>query len=568
VFPQSKCVDFEQVQQYLKDHIEKVKEFVAGVVKKLPQFEHITVSRTENLAQRAVVLHFKCSITGYEHQVKVKDWQVGLKMAYLFIHAGVAVFEVAHMMHVWKVEDALKALMGMYETYQKGTQEEEWNKFASSPFLLASEQDLLITELAGAGFFDAFEYDAQTAGWVVKGAAGRASTPVHLPAPPGSAARAVAVMPVPKPREGLLQRKGHKFPYNWSLRLFVLMGEELLWLDTKSREQKGKLVFAGGMGCTVREEAEEGRFTVVCGGKEELLQAASAAERTAWMAAITWCMDKSSLQAMPQCSLALLQNRLDEAHAAVSPIAKEWESRVAAKQAELQAAMVTGAQTGEWEAAKKVKEEVKAVVQAAAAAGGQEAVHAAQERLAECMAWERLLQANVEGAQARKQRLKDEEDFVGLQALEAEIAAIQRPLRCLQMPAEEAAEEVGKEAAAAGGCWVYFCSEEDNNSVHPTPCVCCCSPISTRATHTDCVHATDQHALNAIFCAFGGPTNWRNMAGWMTDTPLGTNVCVVCVVQQRGGTLAGDSRCDLQKCGRTSRCMVAASSSWSLQTAT
>ena len=84
----------------------------------------------------------------------------------------------------------------------------------------------------------------------------------------------------------------------------------------------------------------------------------------------------------------------------------------------------------QWEAAKEA---------AAAAAQLQAVVHSAQERLQERAAWELLLQAKLEAAEAAKQRLLAADDFDNLPAADAELAAIQRALRCLRMTAEEAA---------------------------------------------------------------------------------------------------------------------------------
>jgi hypothetical protein len=104
------------------------------------------------------------------------------------------------------------------------------------------------------------------------------------------------------------------------------------------------------------------------------------------------------------------------------------EARAAAAEKEQEAQKAK--QAGQWEVAKET---------AAAAAQLQALVQSAQARLQERAAWEPLLQAKLEAAEAVKQRLLAADDFDNLPAADAEVAAIQRPLQCLSMTAEEAA---------------------------------------------------------------------------------------------------------------------------------
>jgi hypothetical protein len=97
----------------------------------------------------------------------------------------------------------------------------------------------------------------------------------------GRAQKAAAAL-LAAAKQGLLNRKGTVFPYNWSVRRYVLTDEYLERFDPKSGQSKGKLLFAAGCSvCTAVKPANS--FIVRCGGKEDLLQAASAAECAEWV---------------------------------------------------------------------------------------------------------------------------------------------------------------------------------------------------------------------------------------------------------------------------------------------
>ena len=201
----------------------------------------------------------------------------------------------------------------------------------------------------------------------------------------------------------------------------------------------------------MREEAKPAHgFTVACGGEEHLLQAASAAERAEWVKDIRWRIEKAAAEAEAEAAevKAKAEAEAAEAKAKAEAEAAEaqrmgasgfdsllfLESKVAVARAAVEVKEQEAAhakRTDQWEAAKEA---------AAAAAQLQAVVHSAQERLQERAAWEPLLQAKLEAAEAAKQRLLAADDFDGLPATDAGIAAILQALRCLRMTAEEAGE--------------------------------------------------------------------------------------------------------------------------------
>jgi hypothetical protein len=51
------------------------------------------------------------------------------------------------------------------------------------------------------------------------------------------------------PREGLLRRKGTSFPFNWTVRRFVLKGTELERYDPKTGQHKGTIWLGRSVSC-------------------------------------------------------------------------------------------------------------------------------------------------------------------------------------------------------------------------------------------------------------------------------------------------------------------------------
>ena len=97
-------------------------------------------------------------------------------------------------------------------------------------------------------------------------------------------------------KAGLLRRKGHSFPYNWSGRRFVLTDAKLERFDPKTGASKGSIVFGSQAACSVRSAAEANVFIVVCSaGQETRLKADSAADRAAWVADINRRIDKPAI---------------------------------------------------------------------------------------------------------------------------------------------------------------------------------------------------------------------------------------------------------------------------------
>ena len=196
-----------------------------------------------------------------------------------------------------------------------------------------------------------------------------------------------------------MSRKGHSFPYNSSTRRFVLTDEYLERFHPKSGQSKGKLLFAAG--CSVREEAKPANsFAVACGGGvQHLLQAASAAERTEWVADIRWRMERPQREAQATAEAAEAKAKV-QAEAREAMVKAEAEARGAkaigatpfdsllfleskCKVAEAEAPAAVAEKEKEVERAKQAGEQAVAsanqAVEAAKQAGDWEAAKEAQQ---------------------------------------------------------------------------------------------------------------------------------------------------------------------------------------------
>lgn len=166
---QESCQNFEEVMLYMDEHIEDLKEFVATVVKKLPSPIRLTVVGG---LKKTIKLHFPCcrqhppcqSPYGSEFTVETREWNKWLKIGFNVAKLGKCVIDIGLGNPLGLARTGIDAVSDIYEAYKK-EDDEEFNNYITNPFLSNKEQDKLLEQLRGEAFFDAFEYDAQLAGW-------------------------------------------------------------------------------------------------------------------------------------------------------------------------------------------------------------------------------------------------------------------------------------------------------------------------------------------------------------------------------------------------------------------
>jgi hypothetical protein len=153
--------NFDEVVAYIDANIKDVKDFLGDVAKKLPAPKRLEVVGT---LRKTFILHFECCHTGREYPIKSADWSKWLKMGFSLAEAGKMVIDVGMGNPLALVSDGINLVKGIYEAY-KTQDDDEFLSYIKNPFLLSTEQDLLLNKLRDQGFFDKFSYDNQKAGW-------------------------------------------------------------------------------------------------------------------------------------------------------------------------------------------------------------------------------------------------------------------------------------------------------------------------------------------------------------------------------------------------------------------
>ncbi|CAM9790453.1 unnamed protein product [Chrysoparadoxa australica] len=185
----STCANFEDVKQYMDEHVEELKEFVGGVVKKLPTPSRLTVK--DGLSKK-LLLHFPCcrqhssctSCYGAEFVVETREWNKWLKIGFSVAKLSKCVIDVGVGNPLGIVKSGISAISEIY-THYRAEDDKEFNTYITQPFLTSEEQDKLLGKLKGSDFFSLFEYDAQLGGWhcsKCKGSPGQSAAMLEIEA--------------------------------------------------------------------------------------------------------------------------------------------------------------------------------------------------------------------------------------------------------------------------------------------------------------------------------------------------------------------------------------------------
>ena len=157
----SKCLNFDQIVAYIDANIRDVKDFIGDVTKKLPTPKRLEVVGT---LRKTFILHFECVHTGREYAIQSADWNKWLKMGFSLLKAGKMAFDIGTGNPLGLVSTGIDCVKEIYNAY-KTQDDDEFLTYIKNPFLLSSEQDLLLNKLREQGFFEKFAYDNQMGGW-------------------------------------------------------------------------------------------------------------------------------------------------------------------------------------------------------------------------------------------------------------------------------------------------------------------------------------------------------------------------------------------------------------------
>jgi hypothetical protein len=211
------CNDLASVQQYIDANVAELKEFMAGVTKKLPMPLFVTTEKGKGMlgfGKKVVKLWFICpqvlqlypcrclsfaditvyfcTQTGFAVATETKEWQQWAKIGFGAVSAGLSAFKVIAAADVMglvegvgsaasmllKAKDVITecsdnktgivdGIKNMYSSC-KSEGEANFDKFVCEPFLTSKEHDALLEQLRKADFFSKMAYDAQSAVWVQK----------------------------------------------------------------------------------------------------------------------------------------------------------------------------------------------------------------------------------------------------------------------------------------------------------------------------------------------------------------------------------------------------------------
>eukprot|EP01038_Epipyxis_sp_PR26KG_P003966 gene3966-5686_t len=155
------CSNMADVIAYIDANMADMKDFLADVVKKLPNPKRLEVVGT---LRKSLILHFECVRTGYEYPIVSHEWSKWLKIGFSLVKAGQAIIDVGMGNPLGILKKGIDCIQEVYTAY-KTNDDDEFNTYITNPFLLSSEQDQLLEKLRDQGFFDIFAYDAQIPGW-------------------------------------------------------------------------------------------------------------------------------------------------------------------------------------------------------------------------------------------------------------------------------------------------------------------------------------------------------------------------------------------------------------------
>ena len=158
------AVSFEALKEYVDKNVEELKSYITQVQKTLPVPSKFS---TEGRIKKTLKLHFECSRqddnclypADRPFTTETKIWNRWLKIAMSAVKIGKA------MIIPFDSEGAVEAVREAYNAYKDKDDKDFISEF-SEPFLTSEQQDNLINQLRKARYFDVFNFDAQTTGWV------------------------------------------------------------------------------------------------------------------------------------------------------------------------------------------------------------------------------------------------------------------------------------------------------------------------------------------------------------------------------------------------------------------
>lgn len=225
----------KDIDAYVEKHIDELKEFVAGIVKKLPVPMDFTTEDRFLKVQKVLVLHFQCACKGSNCLYSgSKTFRTETKVINKWIRVAFSALQVGKALWDKDLAGAISGLKTVYDA--ANTQyDSSFSTFITQPFLTSEESDELINQLRDAKFFDHFGYNAKLGNWCCfpcnnpaapaspasTAIASTASNPDPDPAPPSLKSSASQTSySAPAQLSGILFKKGSNILSAWQPRVF------------------------------------------------------------------------------------------------------------------------------------------------------------------------------------------------------------------------------------------------------------------------------------------------------------------------------------------------------------
>ncbi|KJE95508.1 hypothetical protein CAOG_05957 [Capsaspora owczarzaki ATCC 30864] len=319
--------ELKEIDLFVQDHISELKEFVAGIVKKLPIPMNFTTEDRFLKIQKVLVLHFECACKSPHCQFsKGKTFRTETKVINKWIKVAFSAIQVGKAIWDKDVGAVVEGLRSVYEI-GKSQYDTSFQTFITEPFLTSSESDELINQLRDAKFFEAFEYDAQLGNWVChpcahppapvaepaavavvaspvaaapEAASSSAAEPAATPAAATpAAATPAAATPVAAPPailEGVLHKRGGKIVRQWQARNFKLTEKTLEYRLIGKDGLRGSIELSAVTAAELVPVANIKRphtFSLVTSLKTYHISADSDETATKWQTAIAGLINRS-----------------------------------------------------------------------------------------------------------------------------------------------------------------------------------------------------------------------------------------------------------------------------------
>lgn len=164
--------NMSDLRRYIDDNVDRLKEFIAQIQKKLPMPSRIEVDKKMLGLRKELTLHFMCGRQAGDCKypetagftIITSEWSKWFRITVSAVKVGYNIVR----MKAGEVKEGIKTIKDLKKVYDECKTDEfqEFHSLAREPFLTSGERDGLIENLRDRDFFNTFKYDPHIAMWV------------------------------------------------------------------------------------------------------------------------------------------------------------------------------------------------------------------------------------------------------------------------------------------------------------------------------------------------------------------------------------------------------------------